>query len=163
MSNLKSVVVATLRHGRLTAVLESTQLACSIYSDLDLQTTPKEVDKDCMKELMIIVIESETNSDWASQHAVWALASMSKNIQYCQQMLTSGDLGAEFILAIFQLAVPGTFNTQTMRYKCVELLMNLLAFNEDSVNCVLGKDDVLIWKASKFVELALEQIRRLDG
>jgi hypothetical protein len=45
MENLKSVIVATLRHGRLSAVVESTQLACSIYSEKKLGS-PQEVDID---------------------------------------------------------------------------------------------------------------------
>ena len=155
MENLKQVIVATLQHGRLSAVVESTQLACSIYSEEEL-LAPTEVDVACMKELMKIVNESETNSDWASQHAVWALTSMSRRKDYCEKILSeTGDLGIEFLQAIFALAVPGNFSTQGMRCKCVELLENLLeGDDEGQVVSVLGEGNIHAWQQSEFVREA---------
>jgi hypothetical protein len=156
MANLKSVIVATLRYGRLSAVVESTQLAYSIYSEKELGP-PQEVDIDCMKELMKIVNESETNSDWASQHAVWVLTSMSLNKEYCEKMLATGELGIEFLRAIFALGVPGSFSTQSMRCKCVELFNNLLDTNPDYVYHDLGEGNVNTWKSSEFVREVLRK------
>ena len=149
LAALISVIVATLRHGRLSAVVESTQLACSIYSGA--LSTPQEIDIDCLRELMRIVIDSETNSDWASQHSVLAITSMSKSPEYCEKILSMGDLSDEFVKAIFALANPGTFNTQTMRCECVKLLDNLLKTNEDYVFNILDKREVLVWRNTTFV------------
>jgi len=155
---LKKVVVATLRHGRLSAVEESTQLCCSIYS----QTVgaPKEVDIDCMKELMIIVDQSETNSDWASQHSVLALTSMSKNEKYCEAMMSFGETSDKFLKAIFALAKTGSFSTQQMRCKCVVLLHNLLETNENYIFSVLKEPKVCAWKESLFVQHILQNLQR---
>ena len=158
MGNLKSVIVATLRHGRLSAVVESTQLACSIYSEKDLDD-PEEVDIDLIKELIKIVNESETNSDWASQHAVLALANMSFNTKYCHEILTTGQLGIDFLHAMLALSVRGTFNTNHMRCKCVELLNNLVIANQDYVFEILGESTVCNWQESDFVREVLENAK----
>ena len=158
LANLKLRIVATLRHGRLSAVVESTQLVCSIYSEKALGD-PEEVDAAIAKELMIIVFQSETNSDWASQHAVLALTCMSFNTKYCMLMFATGELGEEFLRAILALGAPGTFNTKKMRCKCVELLNNLVGANPDYVYGILGENKVCNWQKSKFVVETLNAVQ----
>lgn len=156
MDNLLEVIIATLEHGRKSAILESTQLLCSIYSVKPL-LDPNELDIRCMRKLMEIVNFSETNSEWESQHAVWALACMSYNTKYCQEMLASGELGKELLKAMLALAVPRTFTTYTMRCKCVELLTNLIKANSEYVFTVLEEADVVEWQAKEFTQEALKK------
>jgi hypothetical protein len=158
MRNLKLVIAATLCHGRLSAVEESTQLACSIYSEKDLDD-PEEVDIDLLKELMKIVNKSETNADWASQHAVWALANMSFNTKYCQEILTTGQLGFDFLDAMLALSKPGTFSTNRMRRKCVELLNNLVIANQRDVFQILEESTLCKWRLSNFVREVLDNAK----
>ena len=159
MENLKTVILAKLRRGCMSAVVDATQLACGNYSEKAFED-PKEVDVDIAKELMIIVIKSETNSDWASQHAVWALTCMSFNTKYCRIMFSTSELGEEFLRAILALAmpalaVPENFKTEKMRCKCVELLYNLIGADPDYVYSVLGESEVCDWLEKDFVKEVL--------
>jgi hypothetical protein len=76
---------------------------------------------------------------------------MSKSPEYCEKILSMGEISDEFVKAIFLLANPGTFNTQTMRCKCVTLLGNLLKTNQGEVFKILDERDVLIWRNTTFV------------
>lgn len=162
IDNLKEDIVRTMKVGRMKAVLGSTQFACSIYSEQEL-APPTEIDKNLTIELIKIVVASETNSEWTSQHAVWALASMSSNKDYIKMMMSlSEDLRNEFLEAFFALTrvVPVTYTTYTMRCKCVELLKNLLESDDkEQVVHILGGDEkIQTWKQSEFV---IEACRKL--
>ena len=132
-------------------IVKYTQHACVIYSD-ETPADPKEVDIDRMKELIKIVNESETKSDWACQHAVWALSSMSLNKKYCLQMSRIGQLGVDFLQSVIALAVRGTFNTRDMRFKCVELINNLIGADPDYVFSVLDETEIDEWQNERWVQ-----------
>lgn len=143
--DVKRVLIETLKKGRLSAVVESTQLACSIYGESDLPPL-EPIDVECMQELVDIVCKSETCSDWASQHSIWALNSMSRDKSYCDAMLKFER--DEFLESIMGLAVEGSYRTAGMRGKCVDLLRNLIAFDDNHVMAVLGRERVLGWMES---------------
>jgi len=157
LEKVKSVIVATLKHGHQSAIIESTQFACSIYSEEEL-IEPSAVDIECMRELMKIVVNSKTNSYWASQHAVWTLASMSRSSEYSKLMLVleeEGEMHVAFIRAIYKLSTSETFDIQQMRRKCVELLINLHKTYAKKVYDWLCEENIRDWLDSEYVKEVL--------
>lgn len=156
LEEVKTVMVATLQHGRLTAVQESTQLACGIYAT-DL-FVPEKIDVQCMAELMKIVVASNTGTEWSCQHAVWALRNMSVNADYRKAMLSHDELSRDLVRAVFQFGeTSGTYHTEVMRGKCVEILWNLLKTEESGVYEVLGEEKVHQWRDTEFVKSVIQK------
>jgi len=156
VDSVKRVLVETLRVGSLSAVVESTQLACDLYGDDD-HSPAESIDREVIDELMGLICRSQTCADWACQHAIMAVANMSRMSQYCDILLERGSVHAgdsgenSFLRRILSLAAEGPFSTAGMRSSCVELLSNLVAHNRDSIALELGSESIATWEASPYV------------
>ena len=131
----KQVVAEMLRSGSLAAAMEATQIACNIYNKEGRSIQIEADDRDCAAELIKIVCKSDKAQSWASQHAVWALAAMSRRLDYAEIIVSLCEVQAQnttahrFLDTILHMCNEDIFCSYTgggLREKCVEIMANLL-------------------------------------